>query len=97
MPGVAAEPLRHRCPHVGMASGRARVGSGPRWVDEGVVVEWGLGVVAVIIWILLLIFLGVRTLRRGHWVMFIVGLFLPIFWLIGALIPPTLAAQGRVD
>ena len=60
-------------------------------------VEWGLGVAAVIIWILLLIFLGVRTLRRGHWVMFIVGLFLPIFWLIGAPIPPPLAAQGRVD
>lgn len=51
--------------------------------------EWFVfGAVGVIIWILLLIFLGLRTLRRGHWIMFIVGLFLPIFWLIGALIPP---------
>ncbi len=59
--------------------------------------EWGLGIIAVIIWILLLINHRVPTLRRGHWVMFIVGLFLPIYWLIGALSPPTLAAQGRAD
>jgi hypothetical protein len=46
------------------------------------------GVVYGLIWLALLIWLGVRTLRRGHWVMFIVGLFIPLFWLIGALIPP---------
>jgi len=46
------------------------------------------GVFAFLLWLVLLIWLGLRTLRRGHWVMFIVGIFLPIFWLIGALIPP---------
>lgn len=25
--------------------------------------------------------------EEGHWVMFLVGIFLPIFWLIGALLP----------
>ena len=35
-----------------------------------------------------LITLGVMTIRKGHWVMFIVGIFLPIFWIIGALMPP---------
>jgi len=51
--------------------------------------EWVvIGFAGVIIWILLLIFLGLRCLRRGHWVMFLIGIFLPIFWLIGALIPP---------
>ena len=40
-----------------------------------------------IIYIVLLITLGILSIRKGHWVMFIVGLFLPIFWLIGALMP----------
>jgi hypothetical protein len=31
------------------------------------------------------------TLRKGHWVMFVLGIFLPLFWLIGAVIPPTTA------
>ncbi len=40
-----------------------------------------------IIYVVLLITLGVISIRKGHWVMFLVGLFLPIFWLIGALMP----------
>ena len=49
----------------------------------------GLGV----LYIVLLVTLGLMALRKGHWVMFIVGIFLPIFWLIGALIGPTEAAS----
>ena len=45
----------------------------------------GLG----ILWLILMITLGVATLRKGHWVMFIIGIFLPVFWLIGALIGPS--------
>jgi hypothetical protein len=33
------------------------------------------------------------TLRKGHWVMFIVGIFLPFMWLIGAIIPPVAGAR----
>jgi uncharacterized membrane protein len=40
-----------------------------------------------LIYIVLLITLGVMSIRKGHWVMFLIGLFLPIFWLIGALLP----------
>lgn len=50
----------------------------------------GTGILALlfgVIYVVLLIWLGIRTLRRGHWVMFIVGLFIPLFWIIGALIP----------
>jgi len=39
------------------------------------------------IYVVLLVALGVISIRKGHWVMFLVGLFLPIFWLIGALMP----------
>ena len=48
---------------------------------------WGIGG-GVVLYLVLLITLGVITLRKGHWVMFIIGIFLPIFWLIGAVIPP---------
>ena len=41
-----------------------------------------------ILWVVLMLTLGILTLRKGHWVMFIIGLFLPLFWLIGAVIPP---------
>ena len=41
-----------------------------------------------ILYFVLLITLGVMTLRKGHWVMFILGFFVFIFWIIGAIIPP---------
>jgi hypothetical protein len=47
-----------------------------------------LGAGLAILYIVLLVTLGVMSLRKGHWIMFIVGLFIPLFWLIGALIPP---------
>ena len=43
------------------------------------------------IYIVLLITLGILSIRKGHWVMFIIGIFLPIFWIIGALMPPARA------
>jgi hypothetical protein len=45
-----------------------------------------------IVYLVLLVTLGIISLRKGHWIMFIVGLFLPLFWLIGALIPSRRAA-----
>jgi hypothetical protein len=41
-----------------------------------------------ILYLVLLVTLGILTLRRGHVVMFILGLFLPLFWIIGAIVPP---------
>jgi hypothetical protein len=41
-----------------------------------------------VLYLVLLITLGVMTLRKGHWVMFIIGIFFPILWIIGAVIPP---------
>ncbi len=32
--------------------------------------------------------LGVMTLRKGHVVLFIVGIFFPLLWIIGAVIGP---------
>jgi hypothetical protein len=55
--------------------------------SSSAVAWWTSGVLAALLWLVLLIFLGIRTLRRGHWVMFLIGIVLPIFWLVGALLP----------
>jgi len=39
------------------------------------------------LYLILVVTLGVMTIRKGHWIMFIIGIFLPFFWLIGALMP----------
>ena len=46
-----------------------------------------------VLWVVLLVTLGILSIRKGHWVMFIIGLFFPLFWLIGALMPPVNARR----
>ena len=48
---------------------------------------WGIGGGLAILWLVLLIALGITCLRKGHWVMFIIGFIFPLFWIIGAVIP----------
>ncbi len=52
-----------------------------------------MGWIFGIIYFVLLVTLGILSLRKGHWVMFIVGLFIPLFWIIGALMPPRRVAR----
>jgi hypothetical protein len=52
---------------------------------------WGVGVLGAVLYFTLLFVLGLSCLRKGHWVMFVIGIFLPIFWVIGAVIPPVRA------
>jgi hypothetical protein len=49
-----------------------------------------------VLYFVLLVTLGVIAIRKGHWIMFIVGIFIPLFWLIGALLPPTRGADTVV-
>ena len=51
----------------------------------------GLGV----LYIALVITLGVMTFRGGHYWMFWLGFFVPVLWLIGAMIEPTTEAARR--
>jgi hypothetical protein len=46
--------------------------------------NYGLLILAYVV----MLVIGITALRKGHWVMFIIGIFLPLFWLIGAVIPP---------
>jgi hypothetical protein len=48
---------------------------------------FGIGF-GIFLYIVVAFTLGLMTLRKGHWVMFLIGIFFPLFWIIGALIPP---------
>lgn len=56
--------------------------------------EW-LWVLLGIVYLAVLVTLGVMTFRGGHYVLFVLGFFIPLLWLIGALIAPTEAASRR--
>jgi len=49
---------------------------------------FALGGFAAVVYIILVITLGVTTLRKGRWFMFICGFFFPLFWIIGAFMAP---------
>ena len=38
-------------------------------------------VIGGILYFILLVTLGIITIRKGHWVMFIIGIFIPLFWI----------------
>jgi hypothetical protein len=42
---------------------------------------WGIG--GGILYLVLLVTLGIMTIRKGHWVMFILGIFLPLSGSLG--------------
>jgi hypothetical protein len=48
-----------------------------------------LWIVLATLYLVALISLGVSTLRKGHTVLFVVGIFLPFLWIVGALMAPT--------
>ena len=47
---------------------------------------WGWGLPGII-YLVLLFTLGIMTFRKGHWVLCIIGIFFPILWIIGAILP----------
>jgi len=51
---------------------------------SGSILGFGLG---GLLYLILLLTLGIMSIRKGHWVMFLIGLVIPLFWLIGALMP----------
>jgi hypothetical protein len=55
------------------------------------------------LWVLLgalyltaLVIFGVATLRKGHTVLFLFGIFFPVLWVVGAVMGPTPRAAGTV-
>jgi hypothetical protein len=46
-----------------------------------------LGFTLGIIYIVLLVVFGILCFRKGHWVLGLIGFFVPILWIIGAILP----------
>ncbi len=49
--------------------------------------DWFFSFTLGILYIALLFTVCVLTFRKGHWVLGIIGIFIPILWLIGAVLP----------
>lgn len=47
-----------------------------------------------VLYVVILITLGLATLRKGHILLFCVGIIFPILWIIGALMAPTARVAG---
>jgi hypothetical protein len=76
--------LRHRTLRIGLRAGHRQR---PREPNMPLAIATGLGIGLGVLYVILLLTLGIMSIRKGHWVMFIIGIFFPLFWLIGALMP----------
>ena len=47
-----------------------------------------------VLYFVVLITLGVTTLRKGHILLFVIGIIFPLLWVIGAIMGPTPRAAG---
>jgi hypothetical protein len=47
----------------------------------------GWGFLLGAIYLVLLFTVAIITFRKGHWVLGLIGIFFPILWLIGAVLP----------
>ncbi|MEA2180355.1 MAG: hypothetical protein QOG77_3652 [Solirubrobacteraceae bacterium] len=47
-----------------------------------------------VVYLLLLAVFGVTSWRRGHTVLFFVGFFLPLLWIVGSFMRPTSASSA---
>jgi len=54
--------------------------------------EWILMTILFVIYLTCIFTVAALTFRKGHWIMGILGIFFPVFWLIGAVLPPTAKA-----
>ncbi len=53
--------------------------------------EWELVLLIVglgILYFVLLVVLGVRTFQNKHYFLFAFGFFIPVIWIVGAMLPP---------
>ena len=54
-----------------------------------------LWLLLAVVYIILFVTLALTTLRKGHFLLFWVGIIFPVLWIIGALIAPTTRAEAR--
>ena len=61
------------------------------------VIGWFFWSVFFFFYIMCLFTVCLYTFRKGHFVLGIIGIFFPILWLIGAVLPAKRGSQFEVD
>jgi hypothetical protein len=56
--------------------------------------EWILYSCLAVIYLVLLFTAGTATFRKGHMVLLVIGIFFPVLWLVGWLLPPRRGSSG---
>lgn len=49
--------------------------------------DWFFTVFFMVLYLVLLFTLAVVTFRKGHWIIGIIGIFIPLLWIVGAVLP----------
>jgi len=57
--------------------------------------DWFFSIGLGILYLVLLFTVAVITFRKGHWVLGLIGIFVPIVWLIGAILPAKRGSSHR--
>ena len=58
-------------------------------------VGWFLSIGLGILYLVLLFTVALITFRKGHWVLGLIGIFIPIVWIIGAVLPARRGSSYR--
>lgn len=56
--------------------------------------NWVLTGILCVLYLVLIFTAAAATLRKGHLILLFAGIFLPLLWIIGALLPPKRAPVG---
>ena len=48
---------------------------------------WFLSIGLGVLYLVLLFTVALITFRKGHWVLGLIGIFIPILWVVGAILP----------
>jgi hypothetical protein len=64
------------------------LGESKAYAHIGGIMWWGIGIGGAILYLVLVLTLGLMTLRNGHGWMFFFGIFFPILWIFGAIMRP---------
>jgi hypothetical protein len=58
-------------------------------------VRWLLSIGLGILYLVLLFTVALITFRKGHWVLGLIGIFIPIVWILGAILPAKRGSSYR--
>jgi hypothetical protein len=59
--------------------------------------EWFLSVILFTIYIMALFTVCMLTFKKGHTILGIVGIFIPLLWLIGAILPAKRGSRYDIE